>query len=290
MADLLATITEVGVEDVIVRDRLRPVSEAGVAALLASIGELGVIKDAIHVRRKKDGSLHLMAGAHRLAAARKLGWQVIPAKVWVCSDDWARMMEIDDNLAGAELTALDTAVFLARRKEVYERMHPETRAATGAALVAKRWDTADTMSAVSFAAATAEKFGLTERHVRRLVAAGHKLGPKEVGQLRRAPRPVTLKDLMVIAKVDSAVERYEIVDQLEAGKARSAAAARAAVRAVVRPETAPKDRVEAGFKALREAWSRASMAARRRFVEAEAADIGQLLNDLLNGDDGEDDE
>lgn len=126
MAELITTITEVPVEDVIVRDRLRPVSEAGVAALLASIGELGVIKDAIHVRRKKDGSLHLMAGAHRLSAARQLGWAMIPAKVWTCTDDWARLMEIDDNLAGSELTVLDTAVFLARRKQVYERMHPQT--------------------------------------------------------------------------------------------------------------------------------------------------------------------
>lgn len=51
--------------------RLRPVSESGVESLIASISETGVMKDAIHVRKKKDGSLHLIAGGHRLEAARR---------------------------------------------------------------------------------------------------------------------------------------------------------------------------------------------------------------------------
>ena len=45
-------------------------SEAGVEALKASIIETGVMKDAIHVRRKKGGVLVMIAGAHRLEAAR----------------------------------------------------------------------------------------------------------------------------------------------------------------------------------------------------------------------------
>ncbi|WP_159966781.1 ParB N-terminal domain-containing protein, partial [Profundibacterium mesophilum] len=107
--------------------RLRPVSEAGVLSLVASIGELGVMKDPIHVRRvpHRGGALELMAGGHRLEAARRLGWTDIPATVWTCSDDWAHLVEIDDNLGGSELGALDTAVFLAARKRIYEKLHPE---------------------------------------------------------------------------------------------------------------------------------------------------------------------
>jgi ParB family chromosome partitioning protein len=285
VADLIPSITEVAVADVVARDRLRPVSEAGVAALIASINELGAMKDAIHVRKKKDGSLNLLAGGHRLEAARRLGWQVIPAKVWTCTDDWARLMEIDDNLAGAELSPLDTAIFLARRKAVYERIHPEAKAATGAALVAKRWDTTDTMSVVSFARATAEKFGLTERHVRRLVEAGHKLGIDEIGMLRRAPKPVTLKDLMVVAKCGDAAERHEVVKLMATGEAKSAAAARAALKAENAPAAPEKDPVEAAFKALRDAWSRAPMAARRRFVAAEWTALDVLCAEVASGED-----
>lgn len=195
------TIDRVKVEEIDTRGRLRPVSEAGVAALMASIDETGVMKDAIHVRQKKNGTLALIAGGHRLEAAKRLGWEEIEAKVWTdVTDDWSRLMEIDDNIAGAELSPLDTALFLAARKRVYEKLHPEAKASTGAALAAKRWDAADMMSVASFAAATAEKFGMTDRHVRRLIAAGSRLDPRDVTLLRKAPRPITLKDLAEIAK------------------------------------------------------------------------------------------
>lgn len=271
----LTTMTRVRVAEVMVRDRLRPVSEAGVASLLASIEETGVMKDAIHVRKKKDGSLHLMAGGHRLEAARRLGWDEIEAKVWAdATDDWARLMEIDDNLAGAEMSPLDTAIFLARRKEVYERLHPETKAATGAALVAKRWDTADTMSAVSFVTATAEKFAVSERHIRRMVAAGQKIGAGHTGELRKAPRPITLKDLVEISKITETGEKYAVIEALSKGTAKSAAEARRSFKARESGVEAPvQDPVETQFLALMTAWNRAGAAARKRFLdEIEGAD------------------
>jgi ParB family chromosome partitioning protein len=120
----LLQIDQVAVADVDASGRLRPVSEAAVESLIQSITELGVMKDAIHVRKRKDGRMVLIAGAHRLEAAKRLGWEVIPAKVWTeVTDDWARLMEVDDNIAGAELNPLDTAVFLATRKAVYEKLH-----------------------------------------------------------------------------------------------------------------------------------------------------------------------
>lgn len=257
--------------------RLRPVSEAGVDSLLASIKEVGVMKDAIHVRKKKDGSLHLIAGAHRLEAAKRLEWDEIEAKVWTdVTDDWARIMEIDDNLAGAEMNALDTAVFLARRKEIYERLHPETKAKTGAALIAQRWDTADTMSVVSFAASTAEKFGLTDRHVRRMIAAGIKLAPNEVAELRGAPKPVTLKDLTGIGQIENTVERYDVVSRLAQGKSKSVSDALRTIRGVS-SDVQEKDPVEASAKGIADAWKRAPMAARRRFVE----DHRDILEEML---------
>lgn len=265
----------VRVADVIERDRLRPVSEAGVQSLIASIEAVGVMKDPIHVRKRKDGQLQLIAGGHRLEAARRLGWDEIEARVWTdVTDDWARLMEIDDNLAGAEMNALDTAVFLATRKELYERMNPQTRRGVAGAL--GRWDATEP-SSVAFATATAEKFGLTERQVRKIVAAGAALGPGEVAQLRSAPKAVTLKDLSEIAKIGGAAERYSVVGMLAEGMSKSAADARRTLRLQRDGAPAPRDPADVGFLAISAAWSRASRAARRRFVDELRAELAELM-------------
>ncbi|MBO4168905.1 ParB/RepB/Spo0J family partition protein [Cereibacter azotoformans] len=282
----LLSTDRVPVAEIETKGRLRPVSEAGVESLLASIRETGVMKDAIHVRKKKDG-LHLIAGGHRLEAAKRLGWTDIEAKVWTeVTDDWARLMEIDDNLAGAEMNALDTAVFLAARKAVYERLHPETKPATGAALAAKRWDAADIVSVASFATATAEKFGLTDRHVRRMISAGSALGPDQVRALRQAPRPVSLKDLTEIAKITQATDRYAVVERLSSGRAKSAAEAMRSLRQGAGDEGAVKSPVDEAFAALLKAWKRAPAAARRRFVTEQYSDLAALLAEI----DGEGDD
>jgi ParB family chromosome partitioning protein len=262
----------VRIADIVIGSRLRPVSVAGVESLIASISETGVMKDAIHLRKKKDGSLHLLAGAHRTEAARRLGWDEIEAKIWTdVTDDWARLIEIDDNLAGAEMNALDTAVFLATRKAVYERLHPETRQGVAGGLA--RQGLASELS--SFAAATAEKFNMTMRQVQKIVAAGSRLGPDEVASLRAAPRQVSLKDLTEIAKISQPTDRYDVVRLLSEGGAKSAAEAMRSLRSGLQPIV--KDPVDEEFKALLNAWSRARFAARRRFVEDVFADLSPLM-------------
>jgi len=268
----LLTLNRVLVADVRVFGRLRPVSEAGVESLIASVNETGVMKDAIHIRKKKDGSLQLIAGAHRLEMARRLGWVEIEAKVWTdVTDDWARLMEIDDNLAGAEMNALDSAVFLATRKAVYERLHPETKAKTGSALAAARWNAADIMSVASFATATAEKFGMSDRHVRRMIAAGTALHPDQIHALRKAPRPVTLAELQALSKVDAA-RRNEAVRGYTSGEFKKLSQALKPTIATV-----DKDPVEGAIKALRTAWQRAPKEARIRLLK----DQGKVIFDLL---------
>ena len=266
------------VADVVVGRRLRPVSAAAVERLAASVAETGVLQAAIHVRKKKDGSLHLIAGAHRLAMAAQLGWTEIEAKVWTdVTDDWARMMEIDDNLAGAEMNALDTAVFLATRKAVYERLHPEAkRGFTGGK--ARQGQLTDIMSVASFAATAAEKFGLTDRHVRRLIAAGSALHPDQITALRSAPGPVTLADLQALAKAD-AVQRNAAVTAFAEGRVKKLAQALKPVSS-----TTVKATVEGGFKALRDAWARASKADRKKFLGVEGKVIFDLLREIREGD------
>jgi len=273
----LLKIDRVKVGEIVTAGRLRPVSEAGVESLLASIAEIGVMKDAIHVRQKKAGQLVLVAGGHRLEAARRLGWEEIEAKVWAdVTDDWARLMEIDDNIAGAELNPLDTAVFLAARKRVYEKLHPEATRG-GDHRSPDFQNQTDTMS-VCFSQATAEKFGMSDRHVRRLIAAGTRLDPRDVSLLRKAPRQITLKDLAEIAKIGQPSERYEVVEALAEGRAKSAAEARRTWAVREGKASPPQDPVDAAFKALSSAWSRAPLAAKKRFLLEHAKEVWHAQN------------
>lgn len=272
-AKLIET-TDVPLDQIEISDRLRPVCDLSVQSLRESIETLG-LQNEIHLRKvKRTGALRLMAGGHRIAAFRLLGRETIPAKVWDCTDDWAALTEIDDNLAHAELDALELAVFLAKRKEVYERAYPETKALTGAELVAKRWNTADKLSVVSFAAATAEKRSLSERQIRRLVAVGQALSPQDVEQLRSAPKKVTLSDLQVIAKCPGDAARREICQALHTGTAKSAAEA---VRRHKAPGAAIKDPTEDARGRIADAWARASKEARRRFAGDYRAELLELL-------------
>lgn len=263
--------------DIETKHRLRPVSEAGVESLIASISDLKVMKDAIHVRKVRDGKLILIAGAHRLEAAKRLGWSEIEAKVWTdVTDDWARLLEVDDNLAGAEMDPLDTAVFLATRKRIYERLHPETRAGVAGAMA--RHHAADMMSVASFATATAQKFGLSDRHVRRMVAAGEALGPDEVLKLRSSER-VTIADLQTLSQVTSAPERYAVINAMASRTAKSAADARRRYAAEQDgSNTVVKVPVEEELQCLMRAWKRASAAARRRFIQAEFEEVERLVS------------
>lgn len=277
----LLKIDRVKLADLVVRDRLRPVSEAGIASLMASIHETGVMKDAIHVRKIKSGELVLLAGAHRVEAAKRLGWEDIEAKVWTdVTSDWARLIEIDDNLAGAEMDALDTSLFLAERKQVYEKMHPETRAEAFRGNQHTGKLAADIMSVATFAQATAEKFGLTERHVRRLVEVGTKLTADQVRWLRSAPKRPGIVDLQALAKIGEAEERSKVCIALSNGDAKTVAAARQQY-AVARGHTEPivHDPVDVAFKRLFDVWKRAPMAARRRFVSDVFAELNPLVVD-----------
>lgn len=269
----------VPVADIDAKTRLRPVSEAGVEALKASITETGVMKDAIHVRKKKGGTLVLIAGAHRLEAARQMGWTEIEAKVWTdVTDDWSRLMEIDDNLAGAEMGPLDTAVFLAERKAVYERLHPETKRGVAGAMA--RHSATDIVSVASFAATTAEKFGLSERHVYRMLAIGGALSKDELRWLRAAKGPVKLADLQMLAKLGDAHDRSQVCIRLSNGAKSASDAMRAHCRE--RDGESPlKDPVEEAFLTLAKAWARAGAVSRRRFIRANFDEIFDICGEQV---------
>lgn len=281
MIEHLSTITELPIEAIKVEHRLRNVSRKHVESLKASIRQSG-FRGKIWVRRKKDGD-YLVEGLHRLTAMQELGETVVPVDLFRCNDAEARMMEIDGNLASQPLIPVDLALFLAERKSAYERLHPEAKAATGAGLASKRWDTAEMISVASFAESVAENLGLSERHVRNFVRAGSLLRRKEIERLRAAPKRVEVMDLIDIGKMGEAEERGFVVEELSAGRAKTVKAAREAYRAARGEAPAPASPKDATLARLMDAWDRAGKGARMAFLEERGAEVAALFGEIDQG-------
>jgi ParB-like chromosome segregation protein Spo0J len=99
--------TSIPIANVKIGQRLRALDQEAMKVLAASMAVIG-LKVPITVRRTAEG-YELIAGWHRLEAARQLGWLEISAVIVVGSDADARKWEIAENLHRAELTPLERA-------------------------------------------------------------------------------------------------------------------------------------------------------------------------------------
>lgn len=264
MSRVLSESKAIPVDEVEVGERLRPVSEAGVETVKQSVETLGRITDAIQVRLVGRGAaerLVLMAGAHRLEVAKRLGHEKIKAVVWECNDDEAALFECDDNLARAELSVLEVCVFAARRKEAYLRLHPET--AQGAAGAAARWDEMQRNS-ISFASSLAEKRGISERHARNFTSIGERLLAATVKALQSPVKgaKIDLKTLKDLSRIEG-TEQALVASFIARGETKKVKAALDHLRG--EPPRQP-DPIDDAYEQLAGRFKRAPRAVQRRFL------------------------
>ena len=124
-----APSVQVALLDILVSDRLRALRPEMVDEIAESFKTLGQLQPIV-VRQVKPSKICvanyvLVAGAHRLEAARKLKWKTIAAVVIDGVD--AELAEIDENLVRADLSPAERKAHIGRRKELYEAAHPETK-------------------------------------------------------------------------------------------------------------------------------------------------------------------
>ncbi|MBY5689360.1 ParB N-terminal domain-containing protein [Rhizobium leguminosarum] len=194
------------IDQIDVENRLRIVDPEKVAALKASIEKIG-LRTPISVfgdwQAMKDGNIHvrLSAGAHRLEAMRQLGREHIAAIIRDEDEVDAELWEIDENLIRSELTPADRAIFIHRRKQLYELKFPETaHGAVGNGREKSRQVGDSTEEPKRFSAATAGAIGQSERAVQRDAERGEKISEKALRMLRgtRHDKGVTLDRLKTL--------------------------------------------------------------------------------------------
>jgi hypothetical protein len=154
-------------------ERLRALQPDKVDAIAESMKTLGQLQDVL-LRERPGHGYWLVAGYHRLEAARKLKWDLLRCVVLEgVSADQAELAEIDENLIRAGLTPAEQALHVARRKELYENQHPETK--HGAIGRGREKSGQLGHSNGRFTKETARKTGQSERRVRRDATRGKKV-------------------------------------------------------------------------------------------------------------------
>lgn len=155
-----------------VNDGRRSADPDAVQELADSISKVGLL-NPISV----DQEYTLIAGLHRLEAAKRLGWSEIECNVSSLEGLLAELAEIDENLIRRKLHYTDEGQQLNRRKEIYEALHPETQQGKRNGQTSKT-ETVSVLEAKSFAEDAAEKLGTTARTVRNKIQVAKNLTPK----------------------------------------------------------------------------------------------------------------
>lgn len=260
--------------DIQIGDRLRGASEPAVASIDASIRELGLLSP-LHVQKRKEGYF-LLDGLHRFRASERVGLEEVPVIVHRVGQKHGLKIEVASALASSPLDPLSAAVFLARHKDLYEEEHPEAKAAKGAELVRKRWDTSVQNTVVSFAENAAEVFGWSTSKIFKLIKVGQSLSSDDVAMLRAAPNKIKTGDLQALSKIEPDM-RSIVCRELSLGKIKS-------VKEVLdrrkKPGAKKVDPAEAQLSALNDKFIRASKAVRLRFIRAQFSVLSELIAEV----------
>lgn len=248
-----------------VEDRLRAVDEAAVKHIADSMEDRGQIYP-IQITTIEPGRFRLVTGAHRVAAARQLGWTHIEAfLVDGLEEEEVRLLEIDENLCRAELNAIDKAHFFARRKEIYERLHPETK--HGANLVWQRLPHGENKAsppserAPSFVEDATASTPWSPRTIRLYTRIGQQLDPALREALADTPIGRRLKDLETIAGMTSD-KQQDLLQRLQ-----TAQQSPQSLSALMADPNRPSSPRKTDLDRLTALWSKTSASHRRQFLE-----------------------
>ena len=262
------------VADITIGERLRQIDEAHAQLLAESLRQTGHLRNRPEVRLQRRGKkiVHtLISGGHRMRAVRIAGWEEVEVEVYEGTDDEVRMWEIDENLIRHDLNPLDRAVFLAERKGLYLKLHPETAAGIAGA-EAKHGRANDIMS---FAAATAEKCGWSVKTIERAISIATAIKPDVRARIAGTALAKKQSELLALMRLAPS-DQHRVLDLLlaEEPKAKTVEAARKIALGV--REAADPSAENALAKLLR-VWEDTPPPVRRSFLEHLRAN-GQLID------------
>ena len=186
---------KIKISDIKINPGRRDTQQRNVEELARSIAAVGLMNP---ITVTQDNTL--IAGLHRLEAAKLLGWTEIECTVSDADGLQAELAEIDENFVRAGLSHRELGDLLLRRKELYEAIHPETRQGMRNGQTAKN-ENFSLLQTKSFAQDTADKLGVSKRTVEQLVQTARDLTPEAKKIIRDADDKITRSDALKISRL-----------------------------------------------------------------------------------------
>ena len=208
---------KIPVNEIRVRPGRRNAAPEAVKTLAGSMAESGLM-NPITV----DAGHSLIAGLHRLEAAKLLGWTEVECTVCELDGLHAELAEIDENLIRTNCSDLELAELLARRKKIYETLHPATIARNLPGHASNYGSSGDKVTGEEkpFSRDTAEKMGVSPRTVERHVQIAENLSPETKEILHGADTKITKQNLTKLSRLEPE-QQAEAAKQLAEGTIRS---------------------------------------------------------------------
>ena len=186
---------QIKISEIKINPGRRDTQQRNVEELARSIAAVGLMNP---VTVTQDNTL--IAGLHRLEAAKLLGWTEIECTVSDADGLQAELAEIDENFVRAGLSHRELGDLLLRRKELYEAIHPETRQGQRNGQTAKNANFS-LLETKSFAQDTADKLGVSKRTVEQLVQTAANLTPEAKKTIRDAGDKITKGAALKISRL-----------------------------------------------------------------------------------------
>jgi len=198
-------VKNISISRIKVKRGRRSVNKEIVAQIAESISTLGLLHP-ISVNKKYQ----LIAGHHRLEAYKELGKKTIPS-ITAEKGMKADLAEIDENLIRQELSVLERAECLIKRKDIYEIMHPvPTKGGPGRGHKEKR-----RTGFVPFTADSASKTGSSRRYIEQAVQIANNIPSALKKMILNTDLANNKVELLNLARLDTKLQNKVVKIRLK---------------------------------------------------------------------------
>ncbi|MEQ8585124.1 MAG: ParB N-terminal domain-containing protein [Thalassobaculaceae bacterium] len=253
---------EVPIAHILVGERARAVDPDWVRLFASSMRVIGQCQPIVLRPGARPDLYWLVAGEHRLEAAKLNGGETVFAEIRECTDEEAKQIEVDENLIRNQMSVLEISVALHADKERYLALFPDTKNGAKGGRGAQQFEN----DKLSFSKTKADKTGLSRRTIERFSKIGESLTPELRNALSAHPIADNQAQLLKLAKLPPET-RTQAVGLLT--RAEEPVATVQDAVSIIEKRPAPKQRpaYQKQYDTLYRAFHGANAKAKRMFLE-----------------------